>query len=217
MRLWKPETGTLPPGLTLADVEADTRLLKGALDPIDKPRLQVVLNALREWIDTFQDVDPVRLENALVDYAHVLKDMPADLAALAVRRIKTGYRYPTMPKPGDLSEMVKEEFNARHWAWTVLDRARLCGRDRAPERPAPTPEQRERVEAIMAKTRAVLQAPDPDIDLTDDGPDEPPKVQQRRADRKDRWDRQGSAALRRMREQQGYGADEEQTEQKEAV
>jgi hypothetical protein len=86
------------------------------------------------------------------DYRDGLADLPADLLAAAVKRIKAAHRWRTMPMPADLRATVEGELSRRHGALRRLKLARDVASRQSLHRPV-TVDERKRAAKLMADFR----------------------------------------------------------------
>ncbi|WP_425407573.1 hypothetical protein [Hwanghaeella sp.] len=151
-----PETPDLPPGITKMQIKADLRAYQATLQPCGAEALAVCLKELTDWIDTFQSVPPEKRKAAIKHYGDVLREIPSDLAYEAVQRVKRNYRYPSLPKPGDLKAAISDDLLQRRRERNVLQSAVLTGRERPrpSRRTQPTEEQQARVREMLARVKA---------------------------------------------------------------
>ncbi len=106
-------------------------------DPIPQEMISLIPGALRVMDTQLRRIDHRELMVKLVRtlslwkapggwddivefYVEALEDMPADLATLALKRLRLNFRFDTFPKPADPRAMASAELTERH-----LMRARL--------------------------------------------------------------------------------------------
>jgi len=164
---------------------------------------------LRDWINTFQDVDRDRVAKAMEDYATVLRSLPSDLAWEAVQRLKATYRFPSLPKPGDLGKLVVDDHLQRRAQRNKIESAVLSGQERragaAPKRRRPrsewTDEECAAHDAMMVEARRKMAEGEAKL-LGDSlthvlSPDQMAKIEAGRELARERFDAEGHEANKR--------------------
>ncbi len=187
---WKP-SDTLP-ATARAEIEASLPALRRALAPATAKEFMVAMDGYVDWLEAFgvAALPPPgperekRLETVIGLMREDLADLPADLLAEALRRIRRNHRFRNLPLPADIRDQVKAEWARRK---AMLSSAEACARFGRFEAPRIAPEDRVRPEqarqlrqelAAAAAAREMA-----DADTPEDGePPPPPNARQDRGE-----------------------------------
>ncbi|WP_425404609.1 hypothetical protein [Hwanghaeella sp.] len=145
----------MPDGLTKSDLKNALDDYQLALKPCTKEALAVSLGELTDWISTFSNVTAEQRKKAIRYYAEVLRELPSDLAYEAVLRVRKNYRFPSLPKPGDLAAAVRDDLLQRRKERNAIETGSLTGQERPPAiRKERSEADKARVAEIMAQFKS---------------------------------------------------------------
>lgn len=111
---WQPDHSSLPAAVDLCVVQADLRTVEDAVTPIPLESLAVALDRLLAFAEGFDGKtwsDEDRRTRGR-EYRKALQALPADLVNVAIDGVCARHRY-GLPKPGDLTAAVRDEWAAR--------------------------------------------------------------------------------------------------------
>lgn len=120
---WWTADQPVPEGLAAGGAARALEVVAAAAAPADHRALMVAVERLLSWgrrWTGWQPADRAEVAEVSQDYAAALADLPEPLLRLAVERIRRDWRWPRLPRPGEVRQAVEDEL-----AQITLARLRL--------------------------------------------------------------------------------------------
>lgn len=150
---WEPHNPSPLPKDELSTVIAD---LSAKMEPASPEQYAAAMIALAEFATAFGIVCPAPGKVQEI-YRETLKNLPADLLARAIARVKISWVWGNrMPFPADILNTVKEDFAKRQSLLSRAKVAMLKAPETAGRKNVITPEQWEDLRRKLAKTTASI-------------------------------------------------------------
>lgn len=110
--------GEAPKGTSREELDRLCSILKAKCAPADHTETAVIIRDLIQFAADFGLIAaPTRIEGMIANYRETLADLPADLLALAVRRIKRDWKWGNRaPLPGDIRDAISSDWRDRRQA-----------------------------------------------------------------------------------------------------
>ena len=136
-----------------AKLPAALRAADAYLQPCPVKQFMVEIDDLADWARAF-NIPQLDIAAATKFYRESLGHLPADLLRVAFKNIKASHRYGMrLPLPAEIIAGISDDIHKRRQLRAKLELAMRCPVE-SPDDVQPSPDEIERVQAILAQARA---------------------------------------------------------------